>query len=259
MRIRPWAPAGEVLDVFHDVLRRRRGDDGFWGELGRLVGILLEDRRVSSRGPDAAFADGGRREALLGEIRSALAARRRGAGRFRRLARRLSAPALGLLLVLGGAATAGCYGSHGEEDEDGSGTDVVDVRPEDAAPEDAGAEDAVPEDARPDDAADDAGCDASGAVFEEILARCMPGDEEWIVRRRAEVLACIAALHESWRAGLTEHYACAPCWEFENDISTCLIEGYLPTCEHPEDAGEFDLDRFLDNCAVLIYVGVRFE
>lgn len=277
LRIRPWAPTGEVLDRFHDALRARRRDDRFWSDLGALVAALLEDRRREAGDLRAAVADGPRREALLAEIRAALAARRRGSGRFRRLARRLSAPALGLLLVAGGAVTAGCYGSHGETDDDAADAtdsagsdettdarpDAPDARSDDAADSvrDEAADDAA--EVRPDDAtdgaADDAACDPSTAVFEEIVARCLPGDEEYMVRFRADVLACVAALHESWRAGLTEHYACRPCWEFEDEMDNCLLHGMGSLCADPAAAGEFDLDRFLDNCAILLYVGVRFE
>ena len=33
-KVKPWAPAEEVLDAFHDALRSRRDDAGFWEVAG---------------------------------------------------------------------------------------------------------------------------------------------------------------------------------------------------------------------------------
>jgi hypothetical protein len=261
MKVRPWAGADEVLDSFHDALRSHRREDPFWVALERLLSALAEDARRRGAVPTVASAgvevlDPGRRAGLLAEIRGALQARRRGAGRFRRLAHALSAPAVGLLLLLGGAATAGCYGSHGEEGDVAAEGDDGSARDDGGSPDDAAsADEATSEDAT--EAADEAPGDACVPglrTFEEIVNTCVT-DETY----RAEILACVAALHDSWRTGLAALTDCEECWQVNNDLSACLMGGFVRPCDDPADAGTFDEEAFLDNCAIPLYLGVRFE
>ena len=262
MRPRPWASPETLLDEFHDALRSHRRDDRFWSALEELLVALTDDmaRRAadgSSRFQPHAL-DPTHRAAVLAEIRQALESRRRGQGRFRRLARRLSGPAVANLLLLGGVSTLGCYGSHGEEAEaDASAETPADARP-DGAPDEASAEDAR-DDAAPEadaEAEAEAACDAAGRTLETILDECGASPE-----LRTAALSCVAALHDSWRAGLTDLLACASCGDVDFRIGTCLLDAGCAnaTCGDPADAGTFDVDAFLSNCCILLYLGVRFE
>ena len=74
---------------------------------------------------------------------------------------------------------------------------------------------------------------------------------------QADLITCIDELHDSWQTGLTELFAS----EDEDQIAfhlqclqnLCLNRGV------PDDTGEYDVDTLLDNCVVLVYLGVRFQ
>lgn len=160
-------------------------------------------------------------------------------------------PALELLLVLGGAVTAGCYSSTapGHDDAavdvsaDDGGEDlrhdpVVDPRP-----------DPVP-DPIVDPVAEEVPCAHPGETIEEILLDCVPDDQD-----RDQFLNCINALHESWRIGLAEVFAYDCCEHILDRLIFCLAW----RCDDPSLQGEFDPEEFFDNCSNAIYLGVRFE
>lgn len=265
MKVKPWAGVEETLDAFHDVLITQRRDEPFWQGLESLLGTLTADtnRRIEARRGeviDNEVLDPERRRELLGEIRRMLDGRREGKGRFRALASSLSAPAVGLLCMLGSAAAAGCYSATDLQGDGGEARDAAAEQDDgrDAAPDPAAdAPDAprpdypVPPDVRPEPAPDPAPeCDPADATLEEILAECVEDEA-----MRAYYLECIDAMHASWREGLTRLFACEDCWEVRDQLMNCLEW----RCSTAEEQGEFDLESFLDNCAVLIYLGVRFE
>jgi hypothetical protein len=253
MKVRPWATAGQTLDALHDALLARRADDAFWSGLGPLLDTLARDMRerlaAGNRVVDNEVLDPARRQELLDEIRSALEGRRPGRGAFGALASSLSAPALGLLILVGGVATAGCEAATSLE-----GDAAADVGPDSA---DAAVDPAVdtyvdaPVDTAPDPVLDP-GCEHEGMTLEQIFDDC-----HFDADMRAFYVGCIDALHASWRTGLREYFECLPCSQVATDLA-CL-SGMVDYCTFPEEAGEFDLDRFLDNCATIIYLGVRFE
>ena len=81
-----------------------------------------------------------------------------------------------------------------------------------------------------------------------------PADQE-------AILSCIDSLHDSWTTGLEELFRS----ESEGDIEyylQCLMSpshGSSSLCENPDNAGEYDLNKLMNNCVVLVYLGVRFE
>lgn len=262
MKVKPWAGVEDTLDAFTDALASQKKDGEFWQGLEALLAALTTDmkRRADDRNGGVVpneILDSGTHAALLDEIRRKLDGRGRGRGRFRRLAASLSAPALGLAVILGSATTAGCYSSsHLEGDADAS----ADVAP-DPAPDPAPEPDLAPPDVTPDHTPDpvvdpvvdpvtDPACDAAGATLEEILAGCDIYED-----MRQYYIDCIDELHASWRTGLTELFACESCDEVMRQLRECLSW----RCGNPHDQGPFDLEDFLDNCAVLMYLGVRFE
>jgi hypothetical protein len=272
MKVKPWAGVEDTLDAFTDALASQRKDGDFWRGLEALLAALTTDmkRRADDRGGGVIpneLLDSAAHAALLDEIRRKLDGRGPGRGRFRRLAASLSAPALGLAVILGSATTAGCYSSSDLEGEADAAAEADASAEADAAAEaDASADpaadprhepDLAPPDVTPDavpdpvvDPAVDPACDARGATLEEILAVCDISREE-----RQYYLDCIDELHASWRTGLTELFACESCGEVLRQLRECLDW----RCYNPGTQGPFDLDDFLDNCAVLLYLGVRFE
>jgi hypothetical protein len=248
MRIEPWASVDETLDAFHDLLLSHHRDDAFWKGLEGLLCGLSDDMRRRSEGAlvDNEVLDTQRHEALLAEIRSALEGRSRGRGGFRRLAASLSMPAVGLLFLMGGIATAGC------EEQESELVTAADTTT-DTAPdvqEDTSTTPDTPPDTRP-ERIDDVGCDAT---IEEMIEMCVTSET-----RRSEISACLSALDSSWRSGLAEYLACEPCYNILHSLDYCLYRGFHNYCADPASEGAFDLDVFIDNCVVPIYLGLKFE
>lgn len=255
-KVKPWATAEETLDALHDSMLLQQQNDTFWTGLEDLLEKLSCDmkRRMASRGAavDNEVLDPERHHALLSEIREALQEKGRGRGSFRRLASALSAPACGLLLALGGLVTLGCGST---EDIRGGADTSADVAPDTAAD----TLDTVDPDPDPDPDADpdiavDPGCEHAGYTLEQLVEECVDNESD-----RAQIMDCIDDLNDSWRNGLREYFECLPCPTVHNDLLHCLLWGYPDVCSDPAAAGEFDLDDFLDHCAVLLYVGVRFD
>jgi hypothetical protein len=254
MNIEPWAGVDETLDAFHDLLVSRRLDDAFWKELEALLASLTDDMRtrMSVKGRavvDNEVLDPGRHDALLAEIRSALDGRTQGRGGFRRLASALSMPAVGMLVVMGGVATAGCEDKSSSEDavedalSDFPAETAVDPVPD---PEPEPAEDPAAEL----DAATDVEC---SETMSDIVELCVSD-----AGQRTQILECLDSLHESWHTELEEFLACAPCDSVQFWLVDCLLDGFREACTDPSSAGTFDLDAFIDNCSTPIYLGLRF-
>lgn len=266
MKVAPWASVEETLDAFYDVLESHRNTEKFWEGLEGLLGGLAEDacRRAKANKPDLIVGeviDLSERKELLEEIRKVLEKRNSGHGRFRRFAKALSAPALGALLLVSGVATAGCGASTGFVD-DADSDRVTDADGDADADADSDTDAEVDADADVDaevdaDADVDEECEPVGETFEEILEECLPAPEHKAYRN--QILACVDGLHESWREGLTEHFRCMECHNIEYDLDSCLMHGFDNFCDNPAAAGEFDVETFIDNCAIMLYLGVRFE
>lgn len=242
MKVRPWADTAETLDAFHDALISHRDDEAFWEGLGSLLERLASDMslRLRTAPVDNEVLDPAAHQALLAEIRSALDGREKGRGGFRRLASALSVPAVGLLAILGGVATVGCGSTSSLEGDADAGEDVaVEAADPDADP--------IPE------PIPDATCEHEGMTLEQILAECVDSETA-----RTHYLECIDGLHSSWRTGLRDLFECEDCWEILSQLD-CLAYGMVDYCSDPDAAGTYDLDTLLDNCSVLLYLGVRFE
>ena len=240
MNAKPWMGAEATLDAFHDMLASNQRDDGFWKGMESLLETLtgdMKERLAARQGEiiDNEVLDTTRHHALLEEIRSSLDGRGAENGRFRRLASALSIPAMGLLFILGSAATTGCYDSSNLV---GDGETDADVTHEaDAAPDPMVDPDAEPE------------CVPGDRTLEEMIVECVEDDTQ-----RDYYLECMDALHASWRSGLADLFACEDCWEVRHYLNDCLWRA----CDDPAAAGEFDLEEFLDNCMMPVYLGVRF-
>ena len=134
MRVKPWATTEETLAALHTTLVARHACDIFWTSLRGLLENLAHDLKMRQEATpgtlvDNELLDSGRYAALLDEIRATLACQTAEPATFRRLAAALSAPALGLLLFLGGAASVGCNstGLHGPAlTQDAGPPDIVD-------------------------------------------------------------------------------------------------------------------------------------
>ena len=284
MKVKPWATTEETLAALHTTLLAKRQCSIFWASLRPLLERLAADlktRQEAEAGTlvDNELLDGGRYQALLDEIRLAVNGQQPDGFTFRRLAGALSAPALGLLLLLGSAATVGCErsGLHsaghdaaisqpGTGGTSGTTADaglVIHI-PDAAAPKDlAAVPDAAPvndsgiqitlpdvpkaDAAQTKDAMTPNALDGAGVTIQDIMQACnFPAAEQ------DSVLHCLATLRASWLTGLPNALVGLPCQSVENDLSCFMQNGCSPT------RGEFDAKNAFYCPPVLIYMGVRF-
>jgi len=253
LRAKPWASVEETLDACYDLLADHRTDEGFWQGLETLLAVLTRDLRTRMKAPrseviENELLDETRLGALLAEIRRKVETGRGEKGRFAGFARRLSARAAGLALVLGGAITAGCYTSTGLRGDVQETRDGVEEPDSDPAPDFRPDPDVPLPDLLPDPVPDPP-CDPAGRTLDEILASCVS-----TVEMQEYYRECIDAMHASWRAGLTELFACESCGQVREQLMNCLEW----RCEYIDPDEAFDLEAFLDDCGVPIYIGVRF-
>ena len=241
MKVKPWSSAEETLDALHDMLVSNQREDTFWKGMESLLETLTNDmkKRLSARKGkiiDNEVLDTSRHRALLEEIRSSLDGRGGKQGRFKRLASALSMPAMGLLFILGGAVTAGCdYSSSLQGDDDAD----VDVMHEADSAGDSSA-----------DPLNEPECVPGDQTLEQMIGACLTDGPETV-----EFIECIDQMHASWRDGLEELFACEDCTQVRDWLYRCLEW----RCSTPESQGEFDLDDFLSNCSVYVYLAVRFD
>jgi len=242
-----------------------------------LLETLARDLKTRAEAAPGTLVDnevleGGRYAELLDEIRACLARQESetAAASFRRLATALSAPALALLLLLGGAATIGCdraglksaprtpdaavlADASPAQTPDGKGdTSTAAPLPEAGGPHiSLDALRATPPDARPPgpDAAT-SGPDGAAVTIQEIMESCnLPSQDQ------AAVLACLAGLRESWRSGMAEVLAGAPCTSVQAEL-TCFAYASSACMFRSADDFVAGATRICD--PILIYLGVRF-
>ncbi len=271
MKVKPWASTEETLGALHATLAARSGCDIFWTSLRVLLETLARDLKARQDAVPGTLVDnevleGERYVTLIDEIRAALA---RQAGEtptstFRRLASALSAPALGLLLFLGGAASIGCArapfnnssqthdaatpglpdanGSQPEARPDGP---VYIVLPDTRlAPDTAPAADANP----PRDAVT-TGPDGGTVTIQDIMNSCnIPSEQQ------GAILGCLAMLDSSWRDGIAAALAGQDCAVVASDLEcnpgqVCVAQQYTSVFD-PSDPR---ICQYIP-----IYLGVRF-
>lgn len=274
MKVKPWASTEETLAALHTMLVARQHCDVFWDSLRGLLEKLacdVKQRQEAAPGAlvDNEVLDNQRYAALLDEIRACLAWQSGEASpaSFRRLAGGLSAPALGLLLLLGGVAAVGCDRAafkNGSKAPDAAAqpSDAKDAQPDrgpdspptivlppppDAAPDLRGKPDvAVPRDAVV------AGPDGAVVTLQDIMDSCnIPEGEQ------SEVLRCLTFLRDSWTTGLTQELAGQNCTAVESRLDDYFC--WIGACEPPRGGP----DEFVAGAApycppVIIYMGVRF-
>jgi hypothetical protein len=271
MKVKPWAGAEETLAALHATLVARQSCDVFWESLRTLMQTLARDLKTRQDAEPGTLLDNEvlsdeRYASLLDEIRAALPkqATEQQPGAFRQLAHGLSAPALGLLLLLGGVTTVGCDGSSLRSTNKAPDAAVVDARlsqPDTApatqpdSPPDNNIHIVIPDvapqpDLRPYDLAYAAtlGPDGAAVTLRDILDSCnIPSEAEgWI-------LACLSRLHESWTTGTIALLAGKDCDTVARAFDRC---SYASGCYPQSD--EFD-GNLPELCApILIYLGVRF-
>jgi hypothetical protein len=270
MKVKPWAATEETLGALHATLVARQGCDMFWTSLRVLLETLARDLKARQDAAPGALVDNevldsDRYATLIDEIRAALARQAAEApvSTFRRLASALSAPALGLLLLLGGAATIGCSreplksasrmhdaatlgfpdagNSQPEARPDNSASiQLPDTRPA-PSPDAMTAPDTVPKYAAT------TGPDGGTVTMQDILDSCnIPAEQQGMI------LGCLSLMDSSWSTGMAAALAgqdCAsvaglcPPWE------TCSATYY--TSGSTTFQGPLCMP-------VLLYIGVRF-
>jgi hypothetical protein len=277
MKVKPWANTEETLAALHAMLVARQHCDRFWASLQGLLERLAADvkkREAAAPGTllDNEVLDSQRYQALLQEIRGCLAQQTSAppTGSFRRLASGLSAPALGLLLLLGGAATVGCdnaalKGTTKTQDAAAQPDDATSSQPTlrmdvpaivlPPAP-DARADTPVkPEVAPPRLDAVAAGGDGAGVTIQDIMDSCNVSDHE-----QSMILACLGFLRASWTTGLAQELAGQNCedvfWRlrpFDCDMKAGPCQSRGSSHDDEFTAGD------IPYCPpVIVYIGVRF-
>ena len=265
MKVRPWATTEETLAALHSTLVARHQCQLFWTSLRVVLEDLARDlktRQDAAPGTvvDNELLDGDRYQTLIDEIRAALESQSGEPSTFRRLASALSAPALGLLLLLGGATTVGCDESplhgrtpsdaasvpgendaKGEDSKDGESTsDAGFVLPPiiilDAAPR----KDVLPDVFAP------SSIDGGQVTIQDIMTACNVPDVN-----QTAVLNCLSTMRASWTTGMVQALAGQNCNNVEADLS-CFVENGCWMA--PND---FDPSAFICR-PVMIYYGVRF-
>jgi hypothetical protein len=286
MKVKPWATTEETLAALHTTLVARHACDIFWTSLRGLLETLacdLKTRQSASPGTlvDNELLDTERYATLLDEIRAALACQTAEDATFRRLASALSAPALGLLLFLGGVASVGCdrTGLRGPaQARDAGPPAVVDAaqppsQPDasspinlpDAPPAPAPVDAAQPEanrdlppvipDVRPatDVAVAPSQSDGPAVTIQDIMQSCNIPDWE-----QQQILTCLATLGGSW-TGLAEAFAGDDCSFVYSQLS-CLARSTLcgGMYEITTSSGYLDPNTPWICRPIIIYAGVRF-
>jgi hypothetical protein len=280
MKVKPWATTEETLTALHATLVARHECKIFWASLRGLLESLAHDLKARQGAlpgtvVDNELLDSSRYEALLDEIRAVLARGAAEAPTFRRLASALSAPALGLLLLLGGTTTVACDRSTLRQtttNRDAGSLPTADskVAPPEASPDIAPATtpdlaplrvslDApsnvppdVPSDVLPDvpsdarSAFDASAGDGAIVTIQDILQTCNISG--------TAILSCLATLRASWSKGMADALAGLDCKTVSYDLA-CFAQN---TCTGgPPPSGDFDAAAF--TCPpVIIYLGVRF-
>jgi len=272
MKVKPWAGAEETLAALHATLVARQSCDIFWNSLRTLLEKLARDLKTRQKAEPGVLLDNEilndeQYASLLEEIRLCLPTQSSELkpGAFRRLAQNLSAPALGLLLLLGGVTTVGCDSSSLRGATKTPDAAVVDLRtsqPDNApatqpdSPPDNNIHIVIPDlapprpDLRPYDVKNAAsnGPDGAAVTLRDIMDSCnIPSDMQGVV------LACLGSMHQSWTTGITAMLAGENC---------DTVDGAFAQCSYPSgcypQSGEFD-GTFPPLCTpVLIYYGVRF-
>jgi hypothetical protein len=261
MKVKPWASSEETLGALHATLVARGGCDIFWTSLRGLLETLAHDLKARQEAApgllvDNEVLDGERYAALIDEIRAVLVQQAAAApiSTFRQLAKTLSAPALGLLLLLGGAASIGCghEAMHGPSQARDAATlpDTSDVRP-DARPDSSvyiRLDTRPTTDTNPPRDAATVGPDGATVTIQDIMDSCGLSSEE-----QGRVLACLSQMRSSWSTGMASVLAGQDCVHVVSDLS-CF--GSM-TCTMAAGT-EFDPASTRICQPVMIYYGVRF-
>jgi hypothetical protein len=280
MKVKPWASTEETLASLHATLVARGGCDIFWTSLRGLLETLSRDlkaRREAAPGQlvDNEILDGERYTALLEEIRTVLARQAEAAlpSTFRQLAKTLSTPALGLLLLLGGAASVGCgreamqgpaqardaalsdtSSSQPQDKTDGKASipppDASDVQPN-VGPDSSvyiRLDTRLAADKPPSRDAANVGPDGATITIQDIMDSCGLGTEE-----QGRVLTCLRQMRSSWSTGMAEVLAGQDCARVASDLD-CF--GSM-TCTTATGT-EFDPASTPICQPVILYFGVRF-
>jgi hypothetical protein len=277
MKVKPWAGTEETLGALHATLVARQGCDMFWTSLRVLLETLARDLKARQDAAPGALVDNevldsDRYATLIDEIRAALARQAAEApvSTFRRLASALSAPALGLLLLLGGAATIGCSreplksasqmhdaatlefpDAGNSQPETKADSSIRVVLPDSKPAPDTMTDAMTAPDTAPEKYAATSGPDGGAVTIQDILDSCnIP------VGQQGMVLGCLAALDSSWSAGIAAALAGENCVSVANDLVCNSSE--VCVAEYGFRAFDPAYPFLCQPAPVLIYIGVRF-
>ncbi len=277
MKVKPWLGPAAVLDAFYAALRSQTKNDGFWGELERLLGDLASDmnQRVATRGwvIQNELLDQPTHAELLAQIRQALGLDPVAAAGLRPLAATLPARAGALLLMLAAAIVVGCGGEVESGQAVGAGGTTVGSGGTTVASGGAAASlggttgrggatfitiDTTPQELPCPNPDKTSGLDPNqfAACNPKLVEALIPYDIHSYSGK--QLLQCVCLLNDAWQTGFAELFAGQSCGEIASYFRDCGLN-QICSADPSQVPLEFDADLFVDNCSIPVYVGVRCD
>ena len=275
LRLEPWASQEQIFETFLSHLAHDEHSDAYWHELTKLVTQLAADlhqHRPQSALTQSIAVD---TDALMRELRVALAESRANQNDFRSLGRRVTAPTMWLLLLValvvvgcggqtdgtgsGGATPTDTTGGTGAQTSGGTGgassstggQDLIDISIGGATwdPELPQLASGAPSWGSAAGAAGATSCIPDRMTFREMIEACVTDSDA-----RNEYLGALEQSHPDWATFVRDYFRCKTCGD--------VLE-YLDYCTHTElgDANApSEGDDIYDFCRpIMIYAGVRFS
>jgi len=273
LRLEPWTTQEHILEAFLDHLAHDGHDDRYWEDLTRLATGLAQD--LQRRRPESALVQAMNLDcdALMLEIRHAVAASRTEQQGHRSLGQRITGPAMSLLTLVtlavvacggqtesdaklptegpptgGTGASAGAGGTEASVATTGGtggfpiielGGALVENDPPllaSGAPSWGGAGGA-------------SGCIPDSMTLREMIEACITDSSA-----RDEFLGYLEASHPAWSTLFRDYFRCGTCGDLADYIERCQYSSIQVQPEPPD--GQNDLFDFCP--PVIIYAGVRF-
>ncbi len=285
LRLEPWTTQEHILEAFLDHLAQDGHDDHYWEALTQLATSLAQD--LQRRRPESALVQAMNLDcdALMLEIRHAVAASRTEQQGHRSLGKRITGPAMSLLtlvtlvavacggqtesdakLLTTGLATGGTEASAGAG---GTGASVATTGGTGASVATAGGSGgllfpiielggALVENDPPflasgapswGGAGGASGCIPDSMTLREMIEACITDSSA-----RDFFLGYLEASHPAWSQLLRDYFQCGTCGDVADYIERCLYSNIRVQPEPPD--GNNDLFDFCP--PVMIYAGVRF-
>ncbi len=276
LRLEPWATQEHILEAFLDHLAHEGHDDTYWEDLTLLATELARD--LQRHRPESALVQAMNLdcEALMREIRAALATSRTDREGHRSLGRRITGSAMSLLLLVTLVAVAcggetrgdespfqsppGTGGTGGNSATTGGSGNILEVtggigglRP--IQVEIGGTPVDVPPHVVSGAPSWGGAGGAGGCIPEDMTIRGMIEACITDSAARNEFLSYLEASHPQWSTFIRDYFRCETCGDLAEYMDRCRYSDMRVRPSPPNEN-----DNIFDFCPpVLIYAGVRFS